>query len=141
MDCIGKTNNDWSSNTICSVSNSSNTLVLLIQLCLTWLSLDPRYCKTTISHFDSSQLEVYAPPNRQPIFLGPWKNDLNVRWCLHAANFFKFHLKAEKGEGLLAHAYADLHPSQLPQPWLGKLKSGTQKLGSHWRGAYCKSRC
>ncbi|KAA8577057.1 hypothetical protein EYC84_007068 [Monilinia fructicola] len=54
----------------------------------------------------------------------------------HVANFFKFHLKAGKGEGLLAHAYADLPQAQCPQPWLGQLKPGTQQLGTHWKGAY-----
>ncbi|QSZ35260.1 hypothetical protein DSL72_008129 [Monilinia vaccinii-corymbosi] len=138
IDSICKTDNNWEFYTICSVDSpsDSNTLVLLIQLCLTWISWDPRYCTNTISHFDLSQLEVYASPAQQPIFLGRWKNDLNVRWCLHVANFFKFHLKAGNGEGLLAHAYADLPRNQLPQPWLGRLKSGTQQLGSHWKGAY-----
>ncbi|KAF7894650.1 uncharacterized protein EAF01_010100 [Botrytis porri] len=136
IDSIGKTRNDWDLKAVCSVDSNVNTRVLLIQLCLTSISWDPRYCTNTISQFDLSQLEVYAPPARQPLFLGKWKGDLNVRWCLHVANFFKFHLKAGKGEGLLAHAYAELEQSQLPQPWLGRLKSGTQKLGSHWKGAY-----
>ncbi|KAF7959187.1 hypothetical protein EAE96_002702 [Botrytis aclada] len=136
VDAIAKTRNDWNLKAICSVDSNANTRVLLIQLCLTSISWDPRYCTNTISQFDLSQLEVYAPPARQPLFLGKWKGDLNVRWCLHVANFFKFHLKAGKGEGLLAHAYAELEQSQLPQPWLGRLKSGTQKLGSHWKGAY-----
>lgn len=140
IDSICKTDNNWNFKKVNSVDSSldSNTLVLLIQLCLTWISWDPRYCTNTISHFDLSQLEVYASPARQPVFLGRWKTDLNVRWCLHVANFFKFHLKAGKGEGLLAHAYSDLHRNQLPQPWLGRLKPGTQQLGSHWKGAYCK---
>ncbi|TEY36652.1 hypothetical protein BOTCAL_0545g00040 [Botryotinia calthae] len=136
VDSIAKTHNDWNLRSICSVDSNVNTRVLLIQLCLTSISWDPRYCTNTTSQFDLSQLEVYAPPARQPLFLGKWKGDLNVRWCLHVANFFKFHLKAGKGEGLLAHAYAELEQSQLPQPWLGRLKSGTQKLGSHWKGAY-----
>ncbi|KAJ8069790.1 hypothetical protein OCU04_000206 [Sclerotinia nivalis] len=138
IDSIAKTKNNWGLKAICSVDGDAdtNTRVLLIQLCLTSISWDPRYCTNTISQFDLSQLEVYASPARQPLFLGRWKGDLNVRWCLHVANFFKFHLKAGKGEGLLAHAYADLHQSQLPQPWLGRLKSGTQQLGSHWKGAY-----
>ncbi|TGO31904.1 hypothetical protein BHYA_0383g00040 [Botrytis hyacinthi] len=136
IDSIAKTRNEWNLKAICSVDSNVNTRVLLIQLCLTSISWDPRYCTNTISQFDLSQLEVYAPPARQPLFLGKWKGDLNVRWCLHVANFFKFHLKAGKGEGLLAHAYAELEQSQLPQPWLGRLKSGTQKLGSHWKGAY-----
>ncbi|TGO20327.1 hypothetical protein BPAE_0309g00040 [Botrytis paeoniae] len=136
IDSIAKTRNEWDLKAICSVDSNVNTRVLLIQLCLTFISWDPRYCTNTISQFDLSQLEVYAPPARQPLFLGKWKGDLNVRWCLHVANFFKFHLKAGKGEGLLAHAYAELEQSQLPQPWLGRLKSGTQKLGSHWKGAY-----
>ncbi|KAB8302162.1 hypothetical protein EYC80_005609 [Monilinia laxa] len=138
VDSICKTNNNWNFNAICSVDcpSDSNTLVLLIQLCLTWISWDRRYCTNTISHFDLSQLEAYASPVRQPIFLGKRKNDLNVRWCLHVANFFKFHLKAGKGEGLLAHAYADLPQTQCPQPWLGQLQPGTQQLGSHWKGAY-----
>lgn len=138
VDAILKTAKPWDITTVCSVGSSPDTLVMVIQLCLTLISWDPRYCNNSISHFDWSQFEVYAAPQKQPMFIGQWKNDLNVRWCLHVANFFKFHLKAKNGEGVLAHAFADLEQDELPRPWLGRLQQGTQKLANNWKGAYCK---
>lgn len=116
-------------------ANTDGSLVLVIQLCLTSLSLHPHYCKSNVSHFDMSQREVYTDYKSQPVFIGAWKQDINVRWLLHTVSFFKFHLKAE-GEGSLAQHYEDLERDQLPQPWLGRIKEGTQPLGSHWKSAY-----
>ncbi|KAM3086817.1 hypothetical protein ACMFMF_000755 [Clarireedia jacksonii] len=136
VDAILKTEKCWDVMTVCSVDSSPDTLVMVIQLCLTPISWDPRYCNNSVSHFDWSQFEVYAAPQQQPVFVGQWKNDLNVQWCLHVANFFKFHLKAKNGEGVLAHAFAALSQDQLPRAWLGRLQQGTQKLESNWKGAY-----
>ena len=119
-------------------ANTDGSLVLVIQLCLTSLSLHPQYCNNTVSHFDISQREAYADYKKQPIFVGGWKQDINVRWLLHTVNFFKLHLKASSGEGLLAQYYEELECDQLPQPWLGRIKEGTQLIGSYWKSAYSK---
>lgn len=85
-----------------------------------------------------SQAQVYCIPSEQPLFAGDWKSEINIRWLLHTVNFFKHHLKAEEGEGLLGYTYGELQPDQLPQPWLGHIKPGTQELGSHWKGVQSK---
>ena len=127
----------WALNDVVS-ANTDNSLVLVIQLCLTSLSLHPNSCNSTVSHFDMSQKEAYADHKKQPVFVGGWMQDINVRWLLHTVNFFKLHLKASSGEGLLAQQYEELERDQLPQPWLGRIKEGTQQIGSHWKSAYSK---
>lgn len=119
-------------------ANTDKSLILVIQLCLTSWSLHPDSCNSTVLHFDISQGQAYADHKKQPVFVGGWKQDINVRWLLHTVNFFKLHLKASSGEGLLAQHYEELDRDQLPQPWLGRIKAGTQPLGSHWKSAYSK---
>ena len=110
---------------------------MAVQLCLAHLILEPER-DTGMKSFDTSQEMVYASPSEQQVFTGYWKEHINVLWLLSAINFFKFHLKHE-GEGLLVHYYNDLEPSQLPGAWKGKIKDGTQILGTHWKGGYSKS--
>jgi hypothetical protein len=138
IDAILKTERFWNETSVCSVNASPDTLVMVIQLCLTAISLDRRYCNNAVAQFDWSQYEAYASPQRQPVFLGRLKNDLNVLWCLHVVNFFKFHLKAKRGEGILAHKFDTLPQDQLPRAWVGRLQQGTQILSSHWKGSYSK---
>lgn len=140
MDAILNTEkNSWDHDDIVTAT-TDGSLVLVIQLCLTHLSLHPDCCKSTAAHFDMSQREVYTDHRSQPVFVGAWKQDINVRWLLHTVNFFKFHLKAHD-EGTLAQYYEDLERDQLPQPWLGRIKEGTQPLGSHWKSAHSKLNC
>lgn len=117
-------------------TQDKNSLVLVIQLCLSFLILRPGI-HNGIPHFDLSLAEVYADRAVQPLFAGVWKHSLNVRWMLSTINFFKYHLKFE-GEGLLAHLYYDLEPDQLPQSWVGKLKDETLQIGGNWKVAYSK---
>jgi hypothetical protein len=119
-------------------ASMEGTLVYAIQLCLTPISLNPRFChKYKVSHFDLSQYQAYDTPARQPIFCGKYKQDVNLRWLLHVVNFFKYHLTA-LDEGLLAYHYKDLESDQFPQPWEGRIEAGTKPLNSHWKGAYSK---
>jgi hypothetical protein len=112
------------------------TLVYAVQLCLTPISLNPRFCNNRrVSHFDLSQYQAYDTPARQPMFCGKYKQDVNLRWLLHVVNFFKYHLTVN-AEGLLAHHYKDLEADQFPQPWEGRIEPGTKPLKSHWKGAY-----
>lgn len=117
------------------LSREGETLVQIIQLCLTWLMLQPNY-STKLHNFDLSQEMAYANPIQQPVFMGGWKCTLNVSWVLSTVNFFKFHLKHHGGEGLLAEEYLDLEAGQQVQPWLGTIKNDTLPLGMHWKGAY-----
>ena len=119
-------------------AKTDESLVLVIQLCLTSLSLHPDSCNSTVSHLDISQRQAYADHKTQPAFAGGWKQDINVRWLLYTVNYFKFHLKASGGEGLLAQHYEDLERDQLPQPWIGRIKEGTKPIGSHWKSACSK---
>jgi hypothetical protein len=134
---INTTSTSWEQDEIVS-AKSDNSLVLVVQLCLTSLSFHPNHCNNSVSHFDLSQQEAYADHEKQPVFVGDWKQDINVRWLLHTVNFFKLHFKSAGGEGLFAEEYGDLKPDQLPQPWLGRIKEGTQPIGSHWKSAYSK---
>ncbi|KAJ5047341.1 uncharacterized protein L3040_003168 [Drepanopeziza brunnea f. sp. 'multigermtubi'] len=112
-----------------------NTLIYVLQLCLTPFSLHPNYCNHRVNHFDISQFHAYSGPRTQPVCNGVFKQQVNVRWLLHVVNFFKFHLKSE-GEGLLAHEYKELELDEIPQFWVGHIMGGTQPLGRHWKGAY-----
>jgi hypothetical protein len=137
---ILNTENNWDPKKIIMAKDNGSD-VLLIQLCLTSISLDPKYCNHSVSHFDLSQAQVYCTPSEQPLFGGDWRSEINVRWLLHAVNFFKLHLKAEDGEGLLGYTYSELESDQLPQPWLGHIQPGTQQIGSHWKGVQSKWPC
>lgn len=130
------TENDWNPNRIVSAA-SEGSLVLVVQLCLSYLFLDYDI-KTSFNHFHVSQVEAYADHAKQPVFVGKWKSDINVRWLISTLNFFTYHFKSSPGEGVLCHEYGALPRDQLPQPWLGKLHNGTQILGSNWKGAYSK---
>ncbi|KAH6678571.1 hypothetical protein B0J14DRAFT_688649 [Halenospora varia] len=114
----------------------NNTLIFVIQLILTPISLHPHFCNAKVSHFDLSQYQVYTTTKSQPLFVGRFKQDINVRWLLHTVNFFKFHLKAGVGEGILSDAYNNLDPHQYPQPWVGPIRSGTHILGKNWKGVH-----
>jgi hypothetical protein len=112
--------------------------VMIVQLCLLSIILHPTYSTTKVCHFDNSQDMVYGTETKEPLFSGRFKQSVNLPLLLHTANFFKFHFKAGIGEGLLCQAYKGLEPDQYPQSWIGHIKSGTQELGSHWKGTYSK---
>lgn len=120
-----------------NVYAKDENLVQVIQLCLTWLTLQLDH-QAKLCHFDLSQDMAYAHPSKQPIFFGAWKQRVNVQWLLATANFFKLHMK-EHGEGLLSTDFWSLDPHEVPQPWLGKLNNETETLGTQWKGAYSKS--
>lgn len=129
--------NDSSSFNKIVTARHKNTLVYVVQLLLTPFSLTPGLCNHKVGHFDISQYFVYCTAKVQPIFTGLYKQELNIRWLLHAANFFKFHLKSQ-GEGLLAHEYQLLEKDEYPQFWEGHIKGGTQPLAQHWKGVHSK---
>jgi hypothetical protein len=119
-------------------AKSANSLVLIIQLCLLHLLLDPSICVARAPTFNESQMQVYKCYREAPIYRGKDKSEINLSWLLHVANFFKLHFKQDN-EGQLAHVYKSLDESERPRPWSGKLKSGTQELGKHWKGTFGKS--
>ena len=110
--------------------------IMAVQLCLAAIILHPDHCSSKVSNFDISQDYVYGTMAKRPLFKGKFKLDIDLELLLHTVNFFKFHLKAGGGEGLLCYQYEDLKKDELPQTWLGNIKAGTQVLGSHWKGTY-----
>ncbi|RDL41755.1 uncharacterized protein BP5553_01734 [Venustampulla echinocandica] len=116
-------------------AKEDGTLAFVVQLILTPISLHPDFCNAKVSHFDLSQAQTYATSEAQPIFTGKFMQNVNVLWLLNVVNFFKFHLKTV-GEGLLSHAYNFLPSDQYPQTWIGRIKAGTQPLGSFWKGCH-----
>jgi hypothetical protein len=116
-------------------AHSQGAFVYMIQICLAPYYLGPSK-KYRQRYFDVSQYQTYSI--HQPLFVGAYKEVINVRLLLHMLNFFQFHLKA-KGEGLLASSYHSLRSDQVPRPWVGEIKTGTQPLGRHWKGVYSKS--
>lgn len=109
---------------------------MVIRLCFIHLLLHPQICNIKTNVFLASQEQVYKCFIEAPLFLGRNKNEINILWFLHTANFFKFHFKTHDGEGILAHMYQQLEKAELPMAWPGKLKGGTQKLGPYWKGAF-----
>lgn len=136
-------------NTICNTAalfpflksrsiRNPNALVLVVQLCLLHLSLDPTICKSRAHCFNDSQQQVYKCYEDEPIFRGKNGDEINFPWLLHVANFFKFHLKQPDGEGVLAHVYGQLEKCERPRAWPGKVNGGTLELARSWKGAFSK---
>lgn len=106
---------------------------MVVQVSLMALSLHPDRCTQAILRFDESQREMFAAPTRTKLFVGKYKELVNLRFLVHAMNYFRFHLKAMHGEGLLSHAYRELAAGEYPRTWLGKLKSGVHEIGKQWK--------
>ncbi|KAH8592515.1 hypothetical protein B0O99DRAFT_517653 [Bisporella sp. PMI_857] len=123
----------WSPRKIVAASKRES-LVLVIQLCLAHLVLDPNI-PNKIGGLDLGQRAAYSDHEKQPMFLGNWKQDINIRWVLSTLSFFQVQFLSDE-DGALTHEYAALEQDQLPQPWLGRLQDETQTIGSHWKGAY-----
>ncbi|RFU36337.1 hypothetical protein B7463_g65, partial [Scytalidium lignicola] len=120
-----------------SDSKSYGAELLVIQICLAPFALNRFYhASNKLMHFDESQRMVYAHQEEEPLFLGTCSTNINARWVLHALNFFKFHMRAAGGEGILNTEYDAFDHHLLPQFWTGKLTGGTQTLDHRWIGAY-----
>lgn len=121
----------------------NDALVLVIQVCLAPLMMQPEMNKGTpatqfgVTGIDIAQREAYTDSAKQPIFLGQWKSELNVRYVLSVLHFFRYHLNSTT-EGVFVDEYAQLQKHEMPQFWTGKLKDGTQRIGTHWKGVSSK---
>lgn len=114
----------------------SQALGLTVKLCFIHLILHPEICNLKSSIFHTSQEQAYKCFRDAPLFFGRNRYEINMPWLLHVATFFRFHFKTPDGEGILAHMYSQLETDELPRPWIGQIKSGTQVLGRHWKGAF-----
>lgn len=112
-------------------------LLYAVQLCLTHVFLNgpSRSLAGVAKDFPESQQMAYATAATEPIF--DMTGKVNLKWTLHIANFFNFHLK--KPTEHLAGLYAGLTDCDRPQCWSKPLQDGPQKLGKYWKGSYSKS--
>lgn len=119
-------------------SKEDGAELLIVKLCLAPFALNQYYATVHgFMHIDDSQRMVYTHQDKQPLFFGEYTT-INVRWILHAINFFAFHMRAADGEGVFSVDYENLQECFLPQFWNGKLTNGTQTLDHRWIGAYSK---
>lgn len=109
-------------------------LTAMVQLCLFPMILDLNHNNGGVRHWDASQKAVYGL--NQKMFEGQFKNRVKLDFFVNTLNFFKFHFKTGKGEGVLNRAYSKLPRDQRPQLWCGKVPIGTQSMQGHWKGAW-----
>ena len=70
------------------------------------------------------------------MFLGDSEGNVNIKFCLHVANFFKYHTR-QRDEGSLNEIFFnELTFRNRPDVWDKALKHGLQKLGATWMGSY-----
>ncbi len=113
----------------------ATNLELTVKICLTHLMLNPKI-PAQINSFIISQVEAYQCITKVPIFQGRNGFQVNFQWLQHVANFFRHHLRAKHGEGLLTHVFESLPDKDLPRAWPGKLENKTMPLGHKWKGAF-----
>ncbi|MCJ1286237.1 hypothetical protein MMC26_005582 [Xylographa opegraphella] len=104
----------------------------LYRLVLTHLALDEH---ASVPHcFEYSQKAVYGHPLDYPLFTdGPLKSKLNLDNLLHIVNFFKYHI-VNRDEYSLHAPFQALPDEEKPRAWDFPVKTGAQKLGTHWKG-------
>ncbi|EME88258.1 uncharacterized protein MYCFIDRAFT_76089 [Pseudocercospora fijiensis CIRAD86] len=86
--------------------------------------------------FPESQQMAYATATERPIFKGCNGLDVDIEWCLHQINFWKYHMLREE-ECTLYEAYANLDIAERPHFWSSELtNNGRATVGKSWKGAY-----
>ncbi|KXT13764.1 hypothetical protein AC579_6592 [Pseudocercospora musae] len=118
----------------------TNPLLQTLQLMATpnFLDLDRRHYggDSQVWGFPESQQMAYATATERPIFKGCNGLDVDIEWCLHQINFWKYHmLRAE--ECTLYEAYTELDVAERPHFWSSELtNNGNATIGKSWKGAY-----
>ncbi|KXT02752.1 hypothetical protein AC578_5441 [Pseudocercospora eumusae] len=118
----------------------TNPLLQTLQLMATpnILDLDRRRYggDSQVWGFPESQQMAYATATERPIFKGCNGLDVDIEWCLHQINFWKYHMIREE-ECTLYEAYTELDVAERPQFWPSVLTdSGNATIGKSWKGAY-----
>ncbi|KAF2431155.1 hypothetical protein EJ08DRAFT_660302 [Tothia fuscella] len=115
-------------------------LLTMIQLVLSSRSL--RFLKEApVMGFPESQKQAYMPAHLQGLFSDAALTRVNVKWCLHVVNFFRYHMM-RRDEATLFQPYKDLDEGsdglELPQFWKKQLTNEHDPipLGKHWKGTY-----
>jgi hypothetical protein len=84
--------------------------------------------------FEESQHAVYLSAVAAPLFsLDHTK--LNLRWMLHAMDFFRHHMMNEDAQTLFDNI-EELDAAQKPSAWREQLTNGAQSLSRYWKGTY-----
>lgn len=91
--------------------------------------------KSPTNHFPDSQQVAYATAASRPIFTGQRGYEIDMDWCMHMVNFWKYHLTREV-EMTLYNDFSTLVAGDRPKAWKKKLTTGPQKLGQFWKGSY-----
>lgn len=107
---------------------------MTIQLLFTHWSLDHELACQSYS-FAYSQMAVYGHPIKFPMFLDKQMRVVNIKYLLHIANFFKYHMTRREESTLYCDVSA-LEDEEKPMAWKEKLKGGVRELGKHWMGSY-----
>ncbi|KAK5123180.1 hypothetical protein LTR85_003378 [Meristemomyces frigidus] len=112
-------------------------LLHTIQVMLAPAMLSLKHKHLLQSHFGypQSQYTAYGTAVEHPIFGGCNNLDINMEWVLHHLNFWKYHM-VRKDEQTLYEPFKELHDDETPRFWNDQLKTGGNKLGTHWKGCY-----
>jgi hypothetical protein len=82
--------------------------------------------------FEDSQHAVYLSADDARLFEG---TRLNLKWMLHAMNFFRHHMMNEDAQ-TLCDKIEELDVTQKPSAWREQLTDGAQPLSRYWKGTY-----
>lgn len=91
--------------------------------------------------FEESQRAAYMDFESTPLLSGPTGLEVNMVWCLHVVNFFRYHM-LRQSEATLCPAFRDLsrmsEGTEMPQLWKTQLTNcdASVLLGRHWKGSY-----
>ncbi|KAI4707779.1 hypothetical protein J4E89_007407 [Alternaria sp. Ai002NY15] len=85
--------------------------------------------------FEDSQHAVYLSSDKERLFTGVDHNKLNLRWMLHAMNFFRHHMMNEDAQTLFDRI-DELDVTQKPSAWREQLTDGAKPLSRYWKGTY-----
>jgi hypothetical protein len=91
--------------------------------------------KHDIFAFDEAQHAVYQSALAAPLYSVLTPKQVNLRWMLHAMNFFRHHMLNEDAQTLF-NKVDELDVTQRPSAWREPLREGAYPLSKHWRGTY-----
>lgn len=117
--------------------NEVAPLLATVQLSLVHLSLNSAF--NYVFGYPQSQLLAYAAAKDEPIFTGFNQGIVNMRWVLHLANFFRYHMLNSDEHSSLFEALNGLSNEQKPRGWAQQPGREPAKLERHWKGTYGRS--
>lgn len=109
--------------------------LLAVKIMCSYFMFELRDRKHNVFGLDEVQQVVYASTASQPLFIGPYKLDINMNWFWNCMDFFRHHMM-DKDAATLYYAMRDLPYRQRPSLWQEPIKSGSYPLAKHWKGTY-----